>query len=76
MYPKVWLFCQMSQLQHDLCIIKDIPEWEVKCHGINSIFMTLESVEEISRLSIPNFASSIIAARNELIAVLVEAAIG
>ena len=33
-------------------------------------------MEEISRLGLPNLAGTIIAARDELIAVLVEAAIG
>jgi len=50
--------------------------WDIEGHTINCIFVALERMDERACVSIPDFASSIIAACDELIPIFVEAAVG
>ena len=53
-----------------------ISERNVKGHTIDGVFMTLKGMYEVSSGGIPEFTGTIIAAGEELIAVLIETAVG
>lgn len=45
-----------------LALNETLPVRNVECHGIDSIFMSFQSVKQFARLSVPNFARSVVAA--------------
>ena len=47
----------------------------IEAHTINCIFMAFKRVDKVSRAGVPYLAGSIVAASDELIPVLVEAAV-
>jgi len=48
---------------------------DIETHAVNRVFMSLKRVNKSSSASVPNFAGSVIAASEELVSILVEAAI-
>lgn len=53
-----------------------IPEGHIKCQAVHSILMSIKRMHEIARFSIPDLAGSVVAACDELVAVLIEGAVG
>ena len=45
--------------------IKEVPVWNVEGEGVNHVFVVVQGVEFGTGQSVPYFAGSIIASRNE-----------
>ena len=53
-----------------------IPIWHVEGHTIDRILMPLKRMDEVTRVCIPQLTGPIVTASDELVSVLIEAAIG
>ena len=53
-----------------------ISKGHIEPHAVNCIFVTLQGMHEIAAGGVPQLAGTIIAARDELVPILIEAAIG
>lgn len=53
-----------------------ITKWDIECHAVDGVFMSFQGMDEVSSGGVPEFAGTIVAAGEELVAVFVEAAVG